>query len=198
MLPLALGSIAASTPSSTMAGWLAFAYVSLVSMFLGFLAWYRGLAIGPMTRVSQVQHSQSETTLLWSALLLGERLTLDVLLGAAAVIACATLAVRARGGAGGQAWGPVVTGPIVRLGVASITAATRSTSASRARRCAAVRRASGSTVIATRRPERRWCQTPATSPSISSTWWLPAWPRARARSAARPGKSRSRGWLAIP
>ena len=38
-----------STPSSVHAGpsaWLGLAYVSLISMFLGFFAWYAGLARG--------------------------------------------------------------------------------------------------------------------------------------------------------
>ena len=42
-------------PSATPAQWAAFAYLGVVSMFLGFFAWYRGLAIGPMAQVSQVQ-----------------------------------------------------------------------------------------------------------------------------------------------
>ena len=32
-----------------------FAYVSLVSMFLGFFAWYAGLARGGIARIGQVQ-----------------------------------------------------------------------------------------------------------------------------------------------
>ncbi|WP_236082208.1 hypothetical protein [Acidipropionibacterium jensenii] len=34
-------------------------------MFLGFIAWYRGLAIGPMTAVSQTQLLQPVLTLIW-------------------------------------------------------------------------------------------------------------------------------------
>jgi len=43
------------------------------------------------------------------------------------------------------------------------------------------------------RPERRWCQTPATVPLMSNTGKAPAWPPDSARSAARPGKTFSRG-----
>src|SRR5215469_12585599 len=47
------------------------------------------------------------------------------------------------------------------------------------------------------RPERRWCHTPPTTPSTSSTGWFPAWPAGvSARFAAAPGYSRSRGWPA--
>jgi drug/metabolite transporter (DMT)-like permease len=71
-------------------------YTAIFSMFLGFFAWYRGLAIGPMTTVSQVQLSQPVFTLIWSAVILGEALTPDILIGGAVVIALAFTAVRAR------------------------------------------------------------------------------------------------------
>lgn len=83
-------------PHATAAEWGAFAYLALVSMFLGFFAWYRGLGIGPMARVSQVQLVQPVLSLLWAALLLGEELTAGTLLGGAVVIVCAALAVRVR------------------------------------------------------------------------------------------------------
>ena len=77
-------------------GWIAFGYVSLFSMFLGFFAWYRGLGIGPIATVSQMQLLQPVLTIVWAALLLGEPLTPLTLAGAAAVKACAALAVRSR------------------------------------------------------------------------------------------------------
>ncbi|MFB2580598.1 DMT family transporter [Herbiconiux sp. P15] len=76
--------------------WLSFAYVAVISMFLGFFAWYRGLAIGPIATVSQMQLLQPVLTLAWAALLLAEPLTPLTLLGALAVIACAALAIRSR------------------------------------------------------------------------------------------------------
>jgi drug/metabolite transporter (DMT)-like permease len=76
--------------------WLCFLYTAVFSMFLGFFAWYRGLAIGPMTSVSQVQLSQPVFTLIWSALILGEVLTPDILIGGAVIITLAFVAVRAR------------------------------------------------------------------------------------------------------
>ncbi len=42
-----------------------------MSMFLGFFAWYRGLAIGPMTTVSQIQLVQPVLSVLWSVAILG-------------------------------------------------------------------------------------------------------------------------------
>ncbi|KQU29946.1 DMT family transporter [Rhodococcus sp. Leaf233] len=76
--------------------WAAFAYLAVVSMYLGFFAWYRGLAIGPMSSVSQVQLAQPVLTICWAAILLHEGLTWPVVVGGAAVIVCATVAVRTR------------------------------------------------------------------------------------------------------
>jgi len=81
---------------ATAGQWAAFGYLGVVSMFLGFFAWYRGLAIGPIARISQVQLVQPVLSILWSALLLRERLSPFLLASAAVVICCATLAVRTR------------------------------------------------------------------------------------------------------
>jgi len=52
--------------------WGGFAYVSIFSMFVGFLFWYRGLALGGMARVGQLQLFQTFAGLGLAALLLGE------------------------------------------------------------------------------------------------------------------------------
>ncbi|WP_308287601.1 DMT family transporter [Cryobacterium sp. 1639] len=96
MVPLMLAGLGSGWPVAEAPAWLAFAYLAGVSMFLGFFAWYRGLAIGPIARVSQIQLVQPVLTIVWATLLLGERLDLVVLIGAGAVILCAATAVRAR------------------------------------------------------------------------------------------------------
>lgn len=68
------------------AAWAGFLYVSVFSMFLGFFAWYRGLALGGIARVGQVQLLQAFFTVLWSALLLGEQITPLTLIALAIVI----------------------------------------------------------------------------------------------------------------
>ncbi len=71
-LPLATGSwpeAAISTPA-----WWGFAYAAVFSMWLGFFAWYRGLALGGTVRVSQVQLVQPFMSMLFAVPLLGERL----------------------------------------------------------------------------------------------------------------------------
>ena len=71
-LPLSLLSWpAAPLPASA---WAGFAYVAVFSMWLGFFAWYRGLALGGTVRVSQVQLVQPFLSMLFAVPLLGERL----------------------------------------------------------------------------------------------------------------------------
>jgi len=75
---------AAAMPASA---WWAFGYVSLFSMWIGFFAWYRGLALGGTVRVSQVQLVQPFLSMLFAVPLLGERLDALTLGFAAGVIA---------------------------------------------------------------------------------------------------------------
>jgi drug/metabolite transporter (DMT)-like permease len=67
--------------------WVGFGYVSLFSMWLGFFAWYRGLALGGVVRVSQVQLVQPFLALLFAVPVLGERLEAITVFFALAVIA---------------------------------------------------------------------------------------------------------------
>ncbi|MGL3807231.1 DMT family transporter [Paeniglutamicibacter sp. R2-26] len=96
MALLAATSFAREPQQGTPVQWLALAYLGVVSMFLGFFAWYRGLAIGPMAKVSQVQLTQPVMSILWAGLILHEHLTWQTIAGGVAVILCAGLAVRAR------------------------------------------------------------------------------------------------------
>jgi drug/metabolite transporter (DMT)-like permease len=77
--------------------WLGFAYVSVISAYAGFFAWYAGLARGGVARVSQVQLVQPVLGVLWAALLLGEPLRARTVLAALLVVACAASAVLFRG-----------------------------------------------------------------------------------------------------
>jgi drug/metabolite transporter (DMT)-like permease len=69
------------------AAWGGFAYVTLFSMWLGFFAWYKGLALGGVMRVSQVQLAQPFLALLAAVPILGEPLTPLTLGFAVAVVA---------------------------------------------------------------------------------------------------------------
>lgn len=96
MLALTVVSVANEAPAARPTQWLAFAYLACVSMFLGFFAWYRGLAMGPMAQVSQVQLVQPVLSILWAALLLREQVGWATVVGGLAVVACARSAVRTR------------------------------------------------------------------------------------------------------
>ena len=75
-LPLTLPAALWLWPTAPVrpASWGGFAYTAVFSMWLGFFAWYRGLALGGVVRVSQVQLLQPFLALIAAALLLGERL----------------------------------------------------------------------------------------------------------------------------
>ncbi|MBX3626891.1 MAG: DMT family transporter [Rhizobacter sp.] len=75
------------TQPASMSAWGGFAYVTLFSMWIGFFAWYRGLALGGTVRVSQVQLVQPFLSLLFAVPVLGERLDAMTLLFSLAVIA---------------------------------------------------------------------------------------------------------------
>jgi drug/metabolite transporter (DMT)-like permease len=74
-----------SAPSPTV--WAALAYLSFGSMFLGFFAWYHGLARGGIARVGQIQLLQPFITVCAAALFFGEQVTPATLAFALAVIA---------------------------------------------------------------------------------------------------------------
>jgi drug/metabolite transporter (DMT)-like permease len=65
----------------------------MFSAFLGFFAWYRGLALGGVARVGQVQLLQPFFTLAFSALLLHEHFSLGAL-GAMSFVAISILLSR--------------------------------------------------------------------------------------------------------
>jgi len=88
-LPLTLPLTVAIWPSQPVrsSAWAGFAYVTLFSMWLGFFAWYRGLALGGTVRVSQVQLVQPFLALLFAVPVLGERLEATTVMFSLAVIA---------------------------------------------------------------------------------------------------------------
>jgi drug/metabolite transporter (DMT)-like permease len=78
----------------TPGAWLAFGYVTVFSMYVGFYFWYRGLALGGMARVGQTQLLQPFLTLGAAAALLGETLAPANCAFALAVIATVALGRR--------------------------------------------------------------------------------------------------------
>jgi drug/metabolite transporter (DMT)-like permease len=89
-LPFTLPAMILTWPVDTAtvraSAWGGLAYVTLFSMWLGFFAWYRGLALGGVMRVSQVQLVQPFLALLFAVPVLGERLDATTVLFALAVV----------------------------------------------------------------------------------------------------------------
>jgi len=99
-LPVALGLVlwlaewpTTAVPLST---WLGFGYLSLISQFLGFFAWYQGMALIGVARTSQLQLMMPFMALIGVALLLGEPLLPEYFLFAAAVMVMVMLNRRTR------------------------------------------------------------------------------------------------------
>lgn len=92
-LPVSLPSLLWLWPQTPVApsAWGGFVYVGVFSMWIGFFAWYRGLALGGALRVSQTQLLQPFLSILASVPLLGETLDAVTLGFAAAVVATVVL-----------------------------------------------------------------------------------------------------------
>ena len=95
-LPLTLPVMLACWPDQPVraSAWGGFAYVTLFSMWIGFFAWYRGLAWGGTVRVSQVQLIQPFLALLFAVPVLGERLDPATVLFSLIVVAVVFLSRR--------------------------------------------------------------------------------------------------------
>ncbi len=78
-------------PEGDAASWWSFLYLAAFSMYLGFFPWYRGLALGGVARVGQIQLVQPVFSLVWAALLLGEHISTGTALASLLVIASAAL-----------------------------------------------------------------------------------------------------------
>ncbi len=95
-IPVTVAVALLAPPAPDAIAWLGFAYQGAISMFLGFFAWYAGLARGGVARVGQVQLAQPLLTLLLAALVLGEPLTPVMLVAGVGVLACVAATQRAR------------------------------------------------------------------------------------------------------
>lgn len=123
-VPVTAVAVALSPPRHVSAAALTgLGYVGLVSMGIGFFAWYRGLATGGVASIGRLQLAQPALTLFWSALLLGDHVTWLSAAAAAGVIAATAIGRNAkvdRSGAGpvpgpaaaGPATGPAAAGPV--------------------------------------------------------------------------------------
>ena len=92
VLPIIIPIVLFNMPSSavlqqaSVKSWLCFLYMALISQYLGFLPWYKGLALGGVAQVGQLQLLQPFFTLIISAFLLNEYLSYDIILCCIAVM----------------------------------------------------------------------------------------------------------------
>jgi len=88
MAGLTLMTLPASFGQVGGGAWLGLAYVSLFSMLIGFVFWYRGLVQGGIAAVGQLQLLQPFFGLLLAAALLGEAVSWQMVATSAAVVLC--------------------------------------------------------------------------------------------------------------
>lgn len=92
MLPVAIVTLPATWENITVPAWIGLAYVSVFSMLVGFVFWYRGLAIGGTATVGQLQLLQPFLGLLLAGLLLGEHVAWTMIAAALLVVVFVALA----------------------------------------------------------------------------------------------------------
>ena len=88
MVPLALLEMPASLEAVGLHGWLGLAYVSLFSMLIGFVFWYRGLALGGTAAVGQLQLLQPFFGLMLSGFLLDEQISGLMIIATVGIVLC--------------------------------------------------------------------------------------------------------------
>ena len=95
LVPLALVLLAVQgLPRAGAASWGAVLFLAIVTSIVGYVGWYWALARGGIARIAPVQFLQPLSGLVLAALVLGERLTWPLAVGAAAVIAGVAIARR--------------------------------------------------------------------------------------------------------
>src|SRR3954462_4244775 len=88
MITLSIFCMPPSFSGIALPAWLSLAYVSLFSMLMGFVFWYRGLAEGGIAAVGQLQLLQPFFGLALAATLLHEQVSLGMLAVTLGVILC--------------------------------------------------------------------------------------------------------------
>jgi drug/metabolite transporter (DMT)-like permease len=94
MAALALATWPADLAAVSWPAWLGLGYVSAFSMLIGFVFWYRGLALGGIASVGQLQLLQPFFGLALAGVLLGEDVAWSMVAVTVLVIACVAGAKR--------------------------------------------------------------------------------------------------------
>ncbi|RXG93836.1 DMT family transporter [Bradyrhizobium zhanjiangense] len=94
MVPVAIWTWPPTWSGVSAPAWIGLAYVSIFSMFVGFIFWYRGLALGGIARVGQLQQLQPFFGLALAGLLLRESVAWSMIVATALVVVCVFFARR--------------------------------------------------------------------------------------------------------
>jgi len=94
MVPIVLWNWPPTWSGVSAPAWIGLAYVSVFSMFVGFIFWYRGLAIGGIARVGQLQQLQPFFGLALAGFLLHEPVAWSMIAATVLVVVCVFFARR--------------------------------------------------------------------------------------------------------
>jgi drug/metabolite transporter (DMT)-like permease len=94
MAIIALCSLPANWHVINVSAWISLAYVSIFSMLVGFIFWYRGLALGGIASVGQLQLLQPFFGLIFATVFLHEPITWTMVLSTVVVVLCVASAKR--------------------------------------------------------------------------------------------------------
>lgn len=94
MLLIAIATLPSSWTDIGSSAWMGLAYVSVFSMLIGFVFWYRGLAIGGTASVGQLQLLQPFLGLAFAGLVLHEPVAWTMIAATSVVVVCVMFARR--------------------------------------------------------------------------------------------------------
>lgn len=94
MAAIALFTLPDTWSNISVPAWIGLAYVSVFSMMVGFVFWYRGLALGGIAGVGQLQLLQPFFGFLLAAIFLGEPIAWSMIASTVIVVACVAGAKR--------------------------------------------------------------------------------------------------------
>ncbi|MGE7949737.1 DMT family transporter [Lysinibacillus sp. NPDC093688] len=86
IIPVIL-NVSAEMLHAPIKAWISFLYLAVVSQFLAYVAWYGGMAMGGISRVSQIQYLQPFLMIIFAVLFLDESIALFTILIAIIVVA---------------------------------------------------------------------------------------------------------------
>ncbi len=96
IVPLVLRAGEINVNAVAAESWISLAYLGIVSMFLASVLWYRGMALGGIARIGQINLLLPLTAVGWSALFLGEDITGTAIICAIIVFGSMLICLRSR------------------------------------------------------------------------------------------------------